>query len=59
MIYVPVAQEPFWGAEIVVMGRLRADDAGAAIRAVAHKIDPALPVTNVESLPEAMSESVA
>jgi putative ABC transport system permease protein len=59
MMYVPFAQEPFWGAEIVVKGGLSAADVAAAIRAETHNIDPGLPVTNVETLPQAMNASVA
>lgn len=59
MMYVPFEQEPFWGAEIVVKGRLSAADVAAAVRAETHNIDPGLPVTNVETLPQAMSASVA
>jgi putative ABC transport system permease protein len=59
MMYVPFAQEPFWGAEIVVKGGLSAGDVAAAIRAETHNIDPGLPVTRVETLPQAMNASVA
>lgn len=59
MMYVPFAQEPFWGAEIVVKSGLNAADVAAAIRAETHNIDPGLPVTRVEMLPQAMIASVA
>ncbi len=59
MMYVPFAQEPFWGAEIVVRGRLSAADVATAIRAETHNIDPGLPVTNIETLPQALHSSVA
>lgn len=59
MMYVPFAQEPFWGAEIVVRGGLSAADVGAAIRAETYNIDAGLPVSNVETMPQAMNASVA
>ena len=59
MMYVPFAQEPFWGAEIVVRGRLSAADVATAIQAETHNIDPGLPVTNIETLPQALHSSVA
>jgi len=59
MMYVPFAQEPFWGAEIVVGGGLSTADVAAAIRAETHNIDPGVPVTNIETLPQAMHASVA
>lgn len=59
MMYVPFAQEPFWGAEIVVKSERSADDVAAAIRAETHNIDPGLPVAKVESLPQAMNASLA
>lgn len=59
MMYVPFAQEPFWGAEIVVKSRRSAADIAAAIRTETHNIDPGLPVAKVETLPQAMSASLA
>ncbi|MGB6725931.1 MAG: ABC transporter permease [Terracidiphilus sp.] len=59
MMYVPFAQEPFWGAEIVVRGELSTADVAAAIRAQTHNLDAGVPVTNIETLPQAMQASVA
>jgi putative ABC transport system permease protein len=59
MMYVPFEQEPFWGAEIVVHSTLNPEDVEAAVRAQTHNIDPGLPVTEVETLPEALRSSVA
>ena len=59
MMYVPFAQEPFWGAEIVVKSGRSAAEVAAAIRAETHNIDPSLPVTKVETLPQAISASLA
>ena len=59
MMYVPFAQAPFWGAEVVVRSRLGAAEAAAAIRTETHNIDPNLPVTRIETLPRALDASVA
>ena len=59
MMYVPFAQGPFWGAEVVVRSSLAAADVEAGIRREAHNIDPALPVTEIETLPQALQASVA
>ncbi|HEY6445467.1 MAG TPA: ABC transporter permease [Acidobacteriaceae bacterium] len=59
MLYVPFAQQPFWGAEIVVKSRLGAAEVGGAIRAATHRLDPGVPVTNIETLPQAIEASVA
>lgn len=59
MMYVPFAQEPFWGAEIVVKSGRSAAEVAAAIRAETHNIDPGLPVAKVETLPQAMNASLA
>ncbi len=59
IMYVPFAQAPFWGAEVVVRSRLDPADVAAAIRAQTHAIDPGLPVTNIETLPHALHTSVA
>jgi predicted permease len=59
MMYVPFAQVPFWGGEVVVRSNLSAAEIAAAIRTETHNIDKDLPVTNIESFPEAMHASVA
>jgi putative ABC transport system permease protein len=59
MMYVPFAQAPFWGAEVVVRSRLGVADVAAGIRNETHAIDPGLPVTEVETLPDALHASVA
>ncbi len=59
MLYVPFAQAPFWGGEIVVRSTLSASAIAGAIRAQTHSIDPNLPITGIESFPEAMRASVA
>jgi predicted permease len=59
MMYVPYAQAPVWGAIVVVRTHLDTASVAAAIRHETHQIDKDLPVTNIESLPEALSASVA
>jgi putative ABC transport system permease protein len=59
MMFVPFAQEPFWGAEVVVRSTLSPEDVEGAIRAQIHNIDPSLPVTNVETLSQGLHSSVA
>jgi hypothetical protein len=59
MMYVPFAQVPFWGGEVVVRSSLSAAEVAAAIRTETHNIDKDLPVTRIESFPEAMHASVA
>jgi putative ABC transport system permease protein len=59
MMYVPFAQAPFWGAEVVVRSRLGVVEDAAAIRTETHNIDPEVPVTRIEMLPEALHASVA
>lgn len=59
MMYVPFAQAPFWGAVVVVRSTLSPSVIAAAIRTETHNIDKNLPVTDIASLPEAISASVA
>ena len=59
MLYVPYAQAPLYGAEVVVRSTLDSAIAVAAIRAVTHDIDKNLPVTDIAELPDILSESVA
>lgn len=59
MMYVPFAQAPFWGGEVVVRSALSASAVAGAIRAETHGIDRNLPVTEIESFPEAVDASVA
>ena len=59
MMYVPFAQVPFWGGEVVVRSSLSATEIAAAIRTETHNIDKDLPVTDIESFPEAVHASVA
>jgi len=57
-MYVPFAQAPFWGAEVVVRSNLSTAAIVDAIRSETRGIDSSLPVSDIESLPEALSASL-
>ena len=59
MLYVPFAQAPLYGCEVVVRSTLSASAVVGAIRAVTHGIDKNLPVTDVASFPDLLNASVA
>ena len=59
MMYVPFAQAPLWGGEVVVRSRLSTAVVADAIRTATHAIDKDLPVTSIESFPGALDASVA
>ena len=59
MMYVPFAQAPFWGANLVVKSTLSTLSVAAAIRQEVHKIDKDLPVTDVAMMPGVIQASVA
>ncbi|MGB6473878.1 MAG: ABC transporter permease [Candidatus Sulfotelmatobacter sp.] len=59
MMYVPFAQAPLYGCEVVVRSTLDAAAVAAAIRTETHNIDKNLPVTDITTLPVALSASVA
>ncbi len=59
MMYVPFAQAPFWGGQMVVRSTLRPSSVAASIRKATHDIDNDLPVTDIETLPETLHASVA
>jgi putative ABC transport system permease protein len=58
-MYVPFAQAPFWGANLVVKSTLSTSSVAAAIRQEVHKIDKDLPVTDVAMMPGVIQASVA
>src|SRR5580700_3550253 len=58
MMYVPFAQAPLYGGEVVVRSSLSALSVAAGIRQSVHSIDKDLPVTDVESFPDALGGSV-
>ena len=59
MMYVPFAQAPLYGGEVVVRSSSSASSVAAAIRQTVQSIDKNLPVTDVEPFPEAVGASVA
>ncbi len=59
MMYVPFAQAPLYGGEIVVRSSSSASSVAAGIRQTVRSIDKDLPVTDFESFPEAVGASVA
>ncbi len=59
MMYVPFAQGPLWGGEVVVRSSLSASSVAAGIRQAVHSIDKDLPVTDVESFRDVLGASVA
>jgi putative ABC transport system permease protein len=58
MMYVPFAQAPLYGGEVVVRSSLSTSSVAAGIRQAVHSIDKDLPVTDVESFPDALGGSV-
>lgn len=59
MVYVPYAQAPFWGANVVVKSTLSPSSVAATIRQEVQKIDKDLPVTDVAMMPDIIEASVA
>jgi len=59
MMYVPFAQAPLYGGEVVVRSSSSASSVAAGVRQTVRSIDQDLPVTDVESFPEAVGASVA
>jgi putative ABC transport system permease protein len=59
MMYVPFAQAPFWGGEVVVKSTLPAPAVAGAIREVVAGIDKNLPVTDVETMPGVLQSATA
>ena len=59
MMYVPFAQAPLYGGEIVVRSSSSTASIAAGIRQTVQSIDKDLPVTDVEAFPEAVGASVA
>jgi predicted permease len=59
MMYVPFAQAPFWGANLVVKSTLETSSVAAAIRQEVQKMDKDIPVTAVAKMPDLIDASVA
>ncbi|MGO4886108.1 MAG: ADOP family duplicated permease [Bryobacteraceae bacterium] len=58
-MYVPFAQAPLYGGEVVVRTSLSAASVAASIRQAVHTIDKDLPVTDVASFPDMLGQSVS
>jgi putative ABC transport system permease protein len=59
MMYVPYAQEPFWGANLVIRSALSPASVAATIRREVARLDKDLPVTDVATMPEVLAGSTA
>jgi ABC-type antimicrobial peptide transport system permease subunit len=59
MMYVPFAQAPLYGGEVVVRSSLSVSSVAAEIRETVHSIDKNLPVTDVESFTDAVGQSIS
>jgi putative ABC transport system permease protein len=59
MMYVPIAQAPFWGAAVIVKTSLAPSGVFAQIRRVVKGIDKNLPVTDALALADAIDSSVS
>lgn len=59
MMYVPFAQAPLWGGDIVVNANLPAAGAINAIRRDVLAIDRDLPIGDISRMPDALSADVA
>ena len=59
MMYVPYAQEPFWGANLVVKSALSPASVAATIRREVRRLDKDLPVTDMATMPDILEASVA
>ena len=59
MMYVPFAQAPLYGGEVVVRSSLSASNVAAGIRQAVGSIDKSLPVTDIESLSDALGQSIS
>jgi putative ABC transport system permease protein len=59
MMYVPFAQAPFWGANVVVRSALSPASVATAIRQEVRTIDKELPVTDVALMPNIIEASLS
>ncbi len=59
MMYVPFAQAPFWGANVVVRSSSSPSAVAAAIRRQVKALDSGLPVTDVATMPDILEASLA
>jgi putative ABC transport system permease protein len=59
MMYVPFAQAPLYGGEVVVRSSLSASSVAAGVRQAVRSIDKNLPVTGIEPLDDALGKSIS
>ena len=59
MMYVPFAQSPFWGGDLVVRSSLDASAVVAALRREVARVDKDLPLGDIAQLPEAIRGTLA
>jgi putative ABC transport system permease protein len=59
MMYVPFAQAPLWGGELLIKSNLPPASVVSMIRTVVSSLDKDLPVTNIATMPEVIEASVA
>jgi len=59
MMYVPYAQAPFWGVNLVVNSPLPPAALVGTIREIARSLDRDLPVTSIVTMPDVLDTSVA
>jgi len=59
MMYLPFAQAPLYGGEVVVRSSLSAASVAAGIRRAVRSMDKNLPVTDIESLNDAVGQSIS
>lgn len=59
MMYVPFAQSPLWGVELVVKSTLPPSAIVGSIRETAASIDKDLPITDIAPMSEVLDSSVA
>jgi putative ABC transport system permease protein len=59
LMYVPFAQAPLWGGEVVVRSSLSPASVSGGIRQAVASIDRNLPVTDIQSLSDVVDQSTA
>ena len=59
VMYVPFAQAPLYGGEVIVRSSFSTSSVAAAIRQAVHSIDKDLPVTDIETFPDALGQSIS
>ena len=59
MMYVPFAQAPLYGGEVIVRSSLNPSSVATGIRQAVYSIDKNLPVTDIESLNDVLGQSIS